>query len=144
MSCQKTTTLTPTADRMRFAPSLRLGPPIGSSAVEATDRTLVGVHRKRSESRWKTKTALHVLRLSACTQRRLVEPGHADASRHTTMRVEVGAMINLLNARSTPASLIARCRGSRRSPKVPSGRSRRSAKPEQRGWRRSNRRANSR
>jgi len=53
------------ADRMRFARSLRLGLPIGSGAVEATCKTLVGVRMKRAGSRWKTATAEHVLRLRA-------------------------------------------------------------------------------
>ena len=53
------------ADRMRFARSLRLGLPIGSGAVEATCKTLVGVRMKRAGSRWKTTTAEHVLRLRA-------------------------------------------------------------------------------
>ncbi len=53
------------AERMRFARSLRLGLPIGSGAVEATCKTLVGVRMKRAGSRWKHKTAEHVLRLRA-------------------------------------------------------------------------------
>lgn len=53
------------AARMRFATSLRLGLPIGSGAVEATCKTLVGVRMKRAGSRWKTTTAEHVLRLRA-------------------------------------------------------------------------------
>jgi hypothetical protein len=75
------------AERMRFARSLRLGLPIGSGAVEATCKTLVGVRMKRAGSRWKTTTAEHVLRLRALALSDRWEP--AMQKLHATRRLAV-------------------------------------------------------
>ena len=76
-------------DCMRFARSLRLGLPIGSGAVEATCKTLVGVRMKRAGSRWKTTTGEHILRLRALALSDRWEP--AMRKLHATRRAAVKA-----------------------------------------------------
>lgn len=75
------------ADRMSFARSLRLGLPIGSGAVEATCKTLVGVRMKRAGSRWRTETGEHILRLRALALSDRWEPGMQKL--HATRRAAV-------------------------------------------------------
>jgi hypothetical protein len=75
------------AERMRFATSLRSGLPIGSGAVEATAKTLVGVRMKRAGSRWKTATGEHIIRLRALALSNRWQP--AMQKLHATRRAAV-------------------------------------------------------
>jgi hypothetical protein len=76
-------------ERMRFARSLHMGLPIGSGNVEATCKTLVGIRMRRAGSRWKTRTAEHVLRLRALALSDRWEPAmrKLHATRRTAVKV---------------------------------------------------------
>jgi len=53
------------AGRMDYAAARRAGQPVGSGAVEATCKSMIGVRFKRAGARWKEDTAAAVLELRA-------------------------------------------------------------------------------
>lgn len=59
------TYLTNHADRMNYAGALWWGFPVGTGAVEATCKTLIGLRMKRCGARWHVPTGNHVLELRA-------------------------------------------------------------------------------